>query len=792
MLAGTIVQDPRYNFIYCFTDTMPSDAGIFINGAQLPRTALRYSSNTNWNPAVGDPIQGLIGFSYEPNNFVFGDTFTVTTNTGYMPVSAYGTSTTNLLLYLDATQQQSYPGSGTAWKDLSKNGPRTCNLTNGPTFTTANNGAIVFDGVDDYVACGNLGSFPFEGTISFWMYSTAVENYRNPFSTAYLAGNACIRFEQYTTVSPYGGFNLIIGNDQGTYVSYDYSPTAVLTPNTWYNIVLAWNTGSSSLSGYMNSVSKFTTNNNVNWPSTLPSVTLGSGFDSGRYFKGRIAFAQIWNRALKATEIFQNYNYQRFQLGLGGQVVTDGLISYLHAGDVNSYPGSGTTWSDISGNRNNAIISGSPTNTGSAFVLNGSTQYAYIDAGAGTGNFFDYNTNSFYADVGYNWSVSVWFKFVVTPTTVRNSSVAGGNCSWCLIGKSGGIGGAETISLFVSGNDGTTSAGTLNPYFLVVGIRGFKTKISAGSINNNTWNFVTVTWNGTAGRAYLNSEDRGPLNIGTAGAQGSSYFCIGATANNPSVQGFEGSIAQCMVYNRAVTYLDHLKNFFAGATQYNWYNYAPVTNGLVLNLDASNYLSYPQSGTTWTDTSGYGNNGTLTNGPTWSVVNGGYISFDGIDDYVVIPSNSNLNNGNNITVEAWVLCSNWSNYTHPMIVAKGINVEWILWKSNDVGFVGKLGWRAAGQAYSTTTLENNVWYQCVGSVGPSGTKVYVNGILQGTNGTTALSVSNNNVTIATGLVSGSPSNLLGANVAITRIYNRQLSDSEVSQNFNSTKTRFGL
>ena len=217
-----------------------------------------------------------------------------------------------------------------------------------------------------------------------------------------------------------------------------------------------------------------------------------------------------------------------------------------------------------------------------------------------------------------------------------------------------------------------------------------------------------------------------------------------------------------------------------------------VTNGLVLALDAADKNSYPGTGTTWRDLSGNTNTGTLTNGPTFSGANLGTIVFDGVDDYVSISNNSNFNNGNNITVEAWVLCTNWSSYTHPMIVAKGINVEWILWKSNDTGVVGKLGWRGLGTAYTTTSLPNNTWVQCVGSVGSAGQKVYLNGVLESTVGNTTFTSGNVNVTIAAGLVTGSPSNLLGANVAITRIYNIQLTDNQVLQNYNATKPRFGL
>jgi len=59
-----------------------------------------------------------------------------------------------------------------------------------------------------------------------------------------------------------------------------------------------------------------------------------------------------------------------------------------------------------------------------------------------------------------------------------------------------------------------------------------------------------------------------------------------------------------------------------------------ITDGLVLCLDAGNPKSYPGSGTTWTDLSGNGNNGTLTNGPTYNSGNLGSLVFDGVNDYV--------------------------------------------------------------------------------------------------------------------------------------------------------------
>jgi hypothetical protein len=79
-----------------------------------------------------------------------------------------------------------------------------------------------------------------------------------------------------------------------------------------------------------------------------------------------------------------------------------------------------------------------------------------------------------------------------------------------------------------------------------------------------------------------------------------------------------------------------------------------VTNGLVLNYDAGQQNSYSGSGTTWTDLSGRGNTGTLTNGPTYSSANGGSIVFDGVDDYVNIGSQSLVGSGTSpFSVELW-------------------------------------------------------------------------------------------------------------------------------------------
>jgi hypothetical protein len=79
-----------------------------------------------------------------------------------------------------------------------------------------------------------------------------------------------------------------------------------------------------------------------------------------------------------------------------------------------------------------------------------------------------------------------------------------------------------------------------------------------------------------------------------------------------------------------------------------------IQDGLVLCLDAANTKSYPGSGTSWVDLSGNGNNGTLTNGPTFSSTNGGNIFFDGTNDYVRVSSTSIIPGSSSFTFNIWL------------------------------------------------------------------------------------------------------------------------------------------
>jgi hypothetical protein len=194
-----------------------------------------------------------------------------------------------------------------------------------------------------------------------------------------------------------------------------------------------------------------------------------------------------------------------------------------------------------------------------------------------------------------------------------------------------------------------------------------------------------------------------------------------------------------------------------------------VSNGLILNLDAAQLRSYPTSGTTWTDLSGNGYNTTLVNGPTFNSANGGSIVFDGTNDYAITASITNFK-----SISGWIYIS----------TPFGTN-QYIL--------------------DARTGSPNG--YIFSGGTGPDWDQLYINGVL-----TTILPISPtglSNLPIAqwfhfyyrntaqrTGTIKlfcrFSLNEFKDGRYACFYAYNRDLTATEINQNYNATKSRFGL
>ena len=206
-----------------------------------------------------------------------------------------------------------------------------------------------------------------------------------------------------------------------------------------------------------------------------------------------------------------------------------------------------------------------------------------------------------------------------------------------------------------------------------------------------------------------------------------------------------------------------------------------VENGLVLCLDAGNTKSYPGSGTVWTDLSRNGNNGTLTNGPTFSSANGGSIVFDGSNDYVETISNLTMI-FNSFSVAAWFkttqsadakIFSN-SNFYHPIQTFNG--VMRICVSACTVG---------------TSIINDNVWRLATVVGDSTSVRLYLNNNTTPEITQAALSTSVTSLW-SLGRTGGSSNYLYSGNISQVSIYNRALTISEIAQNYNATKGRFRL
>jgi hypothetical protein len=218
-----------------------------------------------------------------------------------------------------------------------------------------------------------------------------------------------------------------------------------------------------------------------------------------------------------------------------------------------------------------------------------------------------------------------------------------------------------------------------------------------------------------------------------------------------------------------------------------------VTDGLILALDAGNTKSYPGSGTTWTDLSGRGNNGTLVNGVGFDGGNGGSLSFDGVNDYV---STNLIYNLSSATTEfscgCWFKCSSQSSNTLLISNYNGTPNPFNLYVNSN-GSVGGFTRNASSQSisvFSTTTYDDNEYHNLFYQKDSNNNYyTYVDGILQNS-GSANLGAINSNNTIWIGTLRLFNQAYFNGNIAQVSIYNRALTASEIQQNYNATKSRF--
>lgn len=214
-----------------------------------------------------------------------------------------------------------------------------------------------------------------------------------------------------------------------------------------------------------------------------------------------------------------------------------------------------------------------------------------------------------------------------------------------------------------------------------------------------------------------------------------------------------------------------------------------VTNGLILNYDIAQLRSYPTTGIYTTDLSGNGNTGTLINGTAFDTNVGGNLFFDGTNDYVSCGNPTILQN-----------TSGSANVWFKALSPQGQDYTGIIVKQNLLGVfitatkIHIYDWGNSATRDTGVVVTDNVWRNlCVTFSETVGTpsnnaKVYINGSLILT---TTIKYVSNSAPLLLGY-GNVPYQYLKGNISHASYYNTVLSAAEVLQNYNATKSRYGL
>jgi hypothetical protein len=655
--------------------------------------------------------------------------------------------TSGLTVCLDAGFLSSYPGSGTTWYDISGN-DNHFTLYNGLSYRSLSGGTFSFDGTNDYARSNSTIDLSVANAVTVQVIGNAANlgtlyEHSNNWNTNPGGFGLSTNSDGFTQTNQYMHFywNTNGGTSQGArnfgpveQAAYFFVSTKVLIKNNLDGLQDYYN---GSRVPYVSSpwgTGTTTVGNVTNFRNDYFYV--GGRGGSSAFLQGNISLILIYNRALSASEILQNYNASLSRFNTQN-IVKNGLVLNLDSSNTVSYPTSGTTWTDLSGYGNKGTLTNGPTfdSTSKTIVLDGVDDYVVV-------------------------SPSNELNTLTQFTYMACLNISSSDTYGAIIARSNSL-------VWYAGNTAVKQR-------LFIG--GSATGDSNTFLPSDRFSFICVTWDGTTVRYYFNGSPDGTA-TNTSSAFNTTPINIGRYQTG---EYFQGKMSDIAIYNRSLSPTE---------IQQNYYQAPIVTSGLVMALDAGNLVSYLGSGTTWRDLTTNGNNGTLTNGPTFNSANGGSIDFDGSDDWVQIPTYT-FGNGN-WSVNVWVNADSLSNFNlisnssgGPVTNAFGFDSNKIFYRNYNGNWQGNVG---------NTILSTNTWYMLtwVNYAGASeslGTmQMFVNGI-------------SDSSTFNSYTTNGGPCNAIGRNwfsnfsgeIGNVQFYNKSLTLSEVAQNYNAYKSRFGL
>ena len=758
----------------------------------------------------------------------------------------------SLQLWLDSGQTTSYSGTGTNWYDLSGRG-NTGTFT-GPVSLAPNYGGVMFFNGNGSVSGGviNFASSVTGQTLGFYQnsFSVGVWIYNNINSyglAANLGGGifsingSAVAGGQYAIYSRFGSINVdFYGAGQST---------PQVSSSTWYYIAHTYNYVTKLSTLYLNGVSVSTSTRTQDLISSIATTSPNIGYYGygGSYWNGYIPEIQIYNRALSPTEIITNYNAvaPRYNLstisttsvitsrlvtattylGYMDEVTTaqpmpiiDSTLAYWYdAGRSASYPlYNGTTVYDLSTVSNNAVITGVVAHTSS------STNYASywtFDQTTNVGQIIPANNYTTNASINFNNSAATFILWVYATTASENIPAP--------LFTRAGYGGSNMSATglwFPSGNNlGYHWNNAYNTYSWISGL----------VVPANTWTMIAITVAPNLATAYLctatgistatNAVSHPALTGGIFSLGGDVYL----------TRNWIGNINQALIYTRTLSATEIATIYNAGAWRFGLpttssgvvqasnsvQRAAPtgqiyvnnifdevtpiiVTNGTTLNLDAK---QYPGSGP-WADLSTT-TDSIILNTTTFVTSATNYFTFNGVNSYAYTQYLNPYPGPQTLSVGVWFQTTGATGRLIGYNATQGVGTtscDRQLYIGTD-GRVYYSTYTGTSIAVSSPSVYNNgTWHYAVAtetaSTSTNNLQLYVDGVLLATGSSyTTIFQSyagyweiGGGQTYAGGFPNSGSNAWFPGNMAMIQVYNRVLSPAEVAENFNQTRSRFGV
>lgn len=535
---------------------------------------------------------------------------------------------------------------------------------------------------------------------------------------------------------------------------------------------------------------------------TSDTWTLGTSTNVSSSFRGYMDDVRIYNRVLSAAEILTLYNAA---VAAGGGATPP--IAQWKLDET-----SGTTAEDSIGSNDGTLTGNGLTWQSSGGRVDGALQF---------GGTYDYIANTGATGLPAlrsNMTISAWYYLTTTPVNL-----------------------GYVASLVNQGANAVTRLGIDSTGAVAIGKYG----ASSGIINTavtpslNAWHLFTYTFDGTTNRLYIDGAQVGSSTNLPDNATPDEVY-IGYDGYQSDATQFTGKIDDVRIYDRTLTSAEvaalysvtacHAPAGDAGTIIFNAdrsvLQYCNGSEWIAVDAGPSTTASYNTtglvahwkldegSGTTTADSSGNGNTGTLTNGPTWTTGKlAGAVSFDGTNDYIGVPSSSSLNNLSALTVTAWIRPNDVD--SPKRIVTKSTECcmsqssgGWRFIVSDNASALDKgLDFNVD---YSGTNLDLNknnllttgTWQHVAvtwdGTSSASGAHIYVNGQVvssyDGSDDPTGSRVDDSGTALGIGGRSSglNPGDWFDGNIDDVRVYNRVLSAAEIAALYSNTSPPVGM